>query len=768
MPLTPEVSHHTVLNPTLAYVTYGSPISEEPSWDDGSNVMGTQRGYLERRPGLVGVESSQTSFTSIQRVFTWRRWAGDFFIMLNDVTATQSLVYKLRVGIDSSFTLIHTSAVAVPFDFQVANNFLFFGNGNDMKKWNGTTVTNWGISVASTAAVIGGPNSAGAGANAGLYSPAWTNPGNITAADATYADVTMPGMAFQGSDVLFGSAFGFAVPSTANITGLQVDVRGYADASGLTFNCYVIRGGAIQGTDGTTPAVPLSNSYTTFGGLGNLWGTSWSAANVNLSTDGFGVTVGSNTIVSTSAHIDHMRLTVYYNTATTPTVATSATGITGTVGYKYVACYENINTAHLSSPTTESASTGAFVNKQVDVGTFVSTDTQVTGIRIFRTTDGGGVAYFGITGNPFANTTGTKADTTADTALSSATAPTSGFNDPPPNSYGFAYWANRIWMFTGNKVWFTGWEEISSGVAEECVPSGDAGNFWAFDSEVTGVATVADGVLVFTASAIWKIMGDSLDTFRRVLIAQGLGCRNRATICSFGKAVAWLDVGNSVWLTDGESVMDIGTDILPDISAINHAQASMCFFNSKTFQWLCLLDGATGKLRIYDGRRQKWQVPWTIGGRSIWAGETAAGTTELIIGHSSGKCLKLSTTTFTDNGTNYSCSLRSNLFGISRAADTLGALHHIGLETNAFEPGTVKYLTDEDGDTGTFTDIAGNVRDAELRTQGTDLKDRWYPVAGSASKAARRIAMSFTWPADANHWKLYSYDLAYQKVGGRD
>jgi hypothetical protein len=773
MPLTRELAHHQVLNPTLLYRTYDSPTSEEPLWNSGLDVHASPRGYLEKRPGLIGVESSQTSFTSIQRVFTWRRWAGSFFIMLNDVTATQSKVYKLEVGVDPSFILIYTSSSASPFDFVVANNFVFFGNSSDMKKWDSVTVTNWGISSRTLATATAGPNSPTAESDKGS---SWSNVANVQVADGVYATASIPnGSTYTSS--LYVTGFGFGLPSDALILGITVEMKIKSDnAPSLPqrLACTLLRGGIATGLvrDKTNFIGVFSDaSYTSLGGTSDLWGTSWTYSDINGSGFGVGFFCQHTPAHGTTTFSDdHVRITVTYSTTGTPTVATSATGITAVTGYKYVYCYENAGTEHLSSPTGESASTGAFANKQVDVGTTASTDVQVTGIRIFRTTDGGGVAYFGITGNPFANSTGNKTDTTADTALSSQVAPTAGFNDPPPASAGFAYWANRIWMFTGNKVWFTGWEEINNGVPEECVPSGTAGNFWAFDSEITGVATVGDGVLVFTPSSIWKIVGDSLDTFRRSeWVLRGMGCRNRAAIASFAKVIAWLDVGNSVWVTDGDSVTEIGTDILPDLDGIDHSQASMTFFNSKTFQWLCLLDGGAGRLRIFDARRQKWQTPWTVGGRSIWAGETVSGTTELIVGHSTGKCLKLSATAFTDNGTAYGGTLGSNLFAICRDGrpDTLGALQHLGFESNVVEPSKVEILTDDDPTTGAYTNITANVRNAELRAQGANLLDRWYPVAGQQSKAARRLAFKLTWPTNADQWKLYSYDIAYQVVGGR-
>ena len=589
------------------YAPFGSPTESAPEFSDGRNILTSIKGYCERRPGITALESgSPVTFVSLRRLFVWRRWNSDFIVMANDVTASTSIVYKMNLSSDTAFSAIHTdSSSTSPFDFVVANNFVFFGNGvaGNMKKYDGTTVTNWGITAPASA----------------------------------------------------------------------------------------------------------------------------------------------------------------------PTVAASGAGtLDATVGYFYVYAYGSSATDHISSPSPVSTNTSTFTNDDRAVTVAASADAQVDRVHIYRSTDGGSGVYFEITNSPFTNTAGPHADATADASLSSSAAPTSGFNDPPPASYGFIYYANRIWMIEANtnKVWFTGWEEISNGVAEECVPSGVAGNFYAYDAEVVGLAPVEDGVLKFTAAKIFKVRGDSLDTFFRRKFAEGVGCRQRAAITSMGKMVAWLDSSSTVWATDGYQLQEIGKDIRSDISSISHATSCMTFFAGKTFRWLLLSDGEL--VWPMDVDREVWMPPWSCVARCLGSGETSSGVFDLLIGLNATRVGKFNfSSTYTDLGTAYSAYVVTNLFEIlpKPQPDRLGSVEHVGLETSANEPTSVGLLVDDDPAQASHTTIAStDVRDAELRAQGTYIKDRWYHIR---KPAGRRASIRVDWPETNTSFQWYTLDLAYKQVGGR-
>lgn len=165
-----QYQHNRIESTALPYISNASVIESRPHWVSGSNnTLASIRGWTERRPGFSTYTSDDLSASTgkIDRFFTWQRWDGSFYIMLSVSLATaspvRSRVYKLKVGTDATFvSLFDSSAVSTePFDFVEANNFVFFGNGTaaDMKKYDGTTVTNWGITAPASA-----PSAANAGA----------------------------------------------------------------------------------------------------------------------------------------------------------------------------------------------------------------------------------------------------------------------------------------------------------------------------------------------------------------------------------------------------------------------------------------------------------------------------------------------------------------------------------------------------------------------------------------------------------------------------
>lgn len=70
-----------------------------------------------------------------------------------------------------------------------------------------------------------GPNGTGTGADdASVGTITWSNPGNITASDNTYA-TNLTGCITSVSHYLKATNFGFSVPAGATITGITVEIE---------------------------------------------------------------------------------------------------------------------------------------------------------------------------------------------------------------------------------------------------------------------------------------------------------------------------------------------------------------------------------------------------------------------------------------------------------------------------------------------------------------------------------------------------------------
>lgn len=625
MPQESQLAHRNLRTTNLPYITNVSPIDTEAKYISGSKDLLTSiNGYAERRPGFAdAVETTPTAFNSLQRLFTWDRTDGTFIVMASDVSAgNRSVVYKMVLGADASFVSIWADPNSnTPYDFVVSNNTVYFSNGSFAKKWDPSNgISNWGIAIGAIAGVVG-PNAPGSGTNvANLGSGgAWANPGNITVQDGNFATFTTHN---NYSDYLEGTNFGFAIPSGNSIQGIQIDIKGMQTSSDTAeLNVVLLRAGVPAGTTVST-FLPTSNSFITIGGPNSLFGTTWSPSDIDNTN--FGVAMVAFAVppnIPYTFSIDFVRITIYSLGGPPISVSGAAGTMTATAGYQYVYCYGNSITGHISSPTPVSANTGVFTNKaNVSVTLTASTDPQVNQIRVFRTTDGGGGTYYELPTSPYPNTSGAITDSAPDTFLNVLSiAPNPTFNDPPPPFQNMVYFSGRIWGFIGNKVWFSGLEEINQGVPEESFPSGIAGNFWAFDQPTKALA-IAGGVdnqilTVFCGGRLYGITGNTLDTFRRFNISQRRGCRNFTAVSMLGGMVGWLDSSNQIWATDGNNMQELTKDIRPDLAGINPALCSMTFHISGRYHWAVFsINGSNG----YGPTNNAFSADRNISGTVAW------------------------------------------------------------------------------------------------------------------------------------------------------
>jgi len=785
--------------PAFSFVTATAPTTSDPNYVAGSNLMTSYKGYVEKRPGFdVGLEPTPTSFTDqIQRIFTWRRWGGTFYIMLCTV-GTVAKVWKLALGVDSSFSVIFTSAGTEPFDFVVSNNFCFFGNGTENRKFDGTTVWNWGISIGSIAE---SPNAYCNTAADGGGAHAWSNPTNAQGppdgSDAVN-NGTAPAHGSFTSNNLFATNYGgFSVGTGDTILGIQITVTGSqtlppgSASTAVNLNFYLTYNGVAIGTakyaSFYNSSSPGSNVTVSLGGSSDLWGAT---LNANVVADGtFGVICygfigngGGGSSRSCTFGVDAIQITVSKLGGPTITVSGTAGSFSASNGgYQYVYCYSNSNTGHISSPTPPSAASGNFSSKlNIGITVVASTDPQVTNIRLFRTTDGGGGQFFEVANSPYPNASGTITDNTADVNLSIISAPTFEFNDPPPPMKGMVWFANRIWGFNNNSVYFTDWEEMNIGVPEEGCTSGPQGNFWNFSTEVTGLSVAQDGILIFLPGAIYKISGDSLSNFWRTTVAGGLGCRNRATITRLGGLTAFLANTNSVWTTDSTSLNELSANIQPTIDNIDQSQASMAFHFQGQYRWLLLCDPSHNQTIPFDVNTEQWIPPWSIVGTAVTTGETSPGVfTLLLANRADNKMLQMIPNQYTDDGAAYGMSGTLNCIPLvnehlssgspiidlfyPQAPEHVAMMEYVAMETNALLPTSVKRMFDDDPNTATYVDNTSNAVNSPLKTvvQGTNVLDKWYYDRAWSGK---RVSIQFNYAPAANNPKIYTMTIAYKQV----
>ena len=194
---------------------------------------------------------------------------------------------KLQLGIPSAFRLIL---------FFLLFSDLTFGLSSQTK--TGVTYT-----TASIAGSVGG----------------WSGSANAISSNDIYA-IPTANMPNNGdyTDYLKITNFQFTIPAGSVITGIAINVeRSDANGKSKDSEVKVIKAGSISATNkALSPAWGGTDAVQTYGANGDIWGNTWTVADINATNFGFAFSakwVGGGG-QATLAKIDEVIITVYYTT----------------------------------------------------------------------------------------------------------------------------------------------------------------------------------------------------------------------------------------------------------------------------------------------------------------------------------------------------------------------------------------------------------------------------------------------------------------------
>lgn len=147
----------------------------------------------------------------------------------------------------------------------------------------------------------------------------WLNPTNIEANDGTPATGQLFPTGVGATGDLYATGFGFAVPTNATVTGITVSVSLRASANtGSQFaidqTIQLLKAGTQVGSNFAQGlAVSTATTTSVYGNGLNLWGTTWTPAQINAST--FGVDIGylEGSSAGLSVYVDYVQITVSYS-----------------------------------------------------------------------------------------------------------------------------------------------------------------------------------------------------------------------------------------------------------------------------------------------------------------------------------------------------------------------------------------------------------------------------------------------------------------------
>jgi hypothetical protein len=144
---------------------------------------------------------------------------------------------------------------------------------------------------------------------------AWSNPSNAQTDNGTGATATLP--PDERSDYLNCQNYGFAITSSS-IDGIVVTVDRKATGTDISVDderVRLVKGGVVGTTDKqTNTAWPTTYADATYGSSSDLWGDTWSEANIEATNFGAVVSAFNSDLVSGTAtvDIDVIEITVHY------------------------------------------------------------------------------------------------------------------------------------------------------------------------------------------------------------------------------------------------------------------------------------------------------------------------------------------------------------------------------------------------------------------------------------------------------------------------
>ncbi|GAB3544535.1 hypothetical protein GCM10027343_19820 [Noviherbaspirillum agri] len=150
----------------------------------------------------------------------------------------------------------------------------------------------------------------------GAGSKDWSDPANAQSSGQYNATANGEFLSYAETSYLRCAGYNFAIPGGASIDGITVTVTRAASegwfADARDFRMRLVKGGVVQTTDlskGT--AYPTTMTAEDYGGPSNLWGGSWTAADIN--DPGFGAALSTRIFgVTTTAYVDSIQITVDY------------------------------------------------------------------------------------------------------------------------------------------------------------------------------------------------------------------------------------------------------------------------------------------------------------------------------------------------------------------------------------------------------------------------------------------------------------------------
>ena len=228
-----------------------------------------------------------------------------------------------RMFHDNTSTCMTITDVVVPMPVASRGDLCLVGSA---KVTGATTAVEVGDDVRMTSPQYQVDRAPGSGTGGGTGT-AWASTGNILSSNNSRATVTL-GSNGQSQN-LDAKSFGFSIPAGAIINGFRVEIERNASGSAIDDeDVFLLKASNPVGTDhadGTDYAA--SDETNTYGSSSDLWGTTWTVAEVNNANFGVRLKVDSDTTSNRTVNIDYMEIRVYYTPLPDTSIGTAAQSV---------------------------------------------------------------------------------------------------------------------------------------------------------------------------------------------------------------------------------------------------------------------------------------------------------------------------------------------------------------------------------------------------------------------------------------------------------
>lgn len=452
---------------------------------DGHDVEISNFNTLIRRFGFTAFSTNSIS-EQPDNIDEFINLTGIYRTMLD----TTGHLYWINGG---TFTPIISKSGTGVGRFSTVGNWMYYADGSDNQKWDGTHLWNWGI-----AAPTGAPT---------LQFKAQSNSDYVTT------------VAFNPTTELFSGTLTISVGSAGSTP------YNFASAN-LTTIASMLNAGSQVTASLVQPVItvpPLVPQYL----------------QIRSVTPGIpGVLTISSTISDTTNPGTAFIL------VPGQVVGTNSGILMPLISYAWVFVYKNSTTGHIS---TASPPVG-LIPQQIAGSAIISgpgsTDPQVDTVEIYRTQDGGS-SYFQCGDVANVLPTWTFQDNISDSPTfgspvqnflnTQIIAPIAFANAPPQvGATDPVYHTGRLFYHVGNTLYYCGGAEVTNGVPSECSPPA---NFFQYPGTILKKISTANGLLVFLADDAHLLTGLDLSSYYSQLFARNLGIGNPNAVVYDGQTL---------------------------------------------------------------------------------------------------------------------------------------------------------------------------------------------------------------------------------------